>query len=308
MPVGNVSADAYMSQQFRYPNPFFDIASTYIPPTMKLLFQYTKYFYYANSTISPIIYKLSEYPITNIIYEKPKGGEDVNDNTKELWRRLMEDNLHIQRLQIEINLDYYIYGNAFLSIVYPFIRNLECPACQKKFIIGKVQWKWKNFKFLGNCPGCKRERVEFKVVDIPIKNRSLISLARWNPLNIDIDYNALTGKSTYIYHIIGKDRKAIMLGKKDYLESTPWLFIEAVKDNRDIILEPSNLFHFRRPTISDADMGWGMPVVMPVIKDAYYSQILRKGQEAIANEHIVPLRILFPPANADVSPYVTANL
>jgi len=308
MPVGSVSADAYVSREFRYPSPFFDIASTYIPPTVKLLFQYCKYFYYANSTISPIIYKLSEYPITNIIYEKPKGGEDVNDNTKELWRRMMEDNLHIQRLQIEINLDYYIYGNAFLSIVYPFIRNLECPACKKKSLIGKTQWKWKNFRFIGNCPLCKAEQQEFKVVDTPIKNRSMVALARWNPINVDIDYNALTGKSTYIYHIIGKDRKAIALGKKDYLETTPWIFIEAVKDNKDIILEPSNLFHFRRPAISDADMGWGMPVIMPVIKDAYYSQILRKSQEAIALDHIVPLRILFPAANADVSPYVTANL
>lgn len=308
MPVGNVSPEAYMSQSFRYPNPFFDIASTYIPPTVKLLFQYTKYFYYSNSTISPIIYKLAEYPITNIIYEKSRDGEDVNDKTKEIWRRLMEDNLHIQRLQIEVNLDYYIYGNAFLSIFYPFVRNLECPKCKKKTVIGKVPWKWKNFNFLGNCSQCKAELVQFKIVDVPIRNRSQISICRWNPINIDIDYNALTGKSTYIYHLIGKDRKAIMLGKKDYLETVPWLFIEAVRDNKDIILEPSNLFHFRRACLSDADMGWGMPVVLPVIKDAYYAQILRKGQEAIALDHIVPLRILYPTANAEVSPYVSVNL
>jgi hypothetical protein len=308
MPVGSVSAEAYVGSSFRYPNPFFDIASTYIPPTVKLLFQYTKYFYYSNSTISPIIYKLAEYPITSILYEKSRDGDDVNDKTKELWRRLMEDNLHIQRLQIEINLDYYVYGNAFISISYPFIRNLECPKCKKKTVIAKMKWKWKNFNFLGDCPQCKAEQVAFKVVDVPIRNRSQISICRWNPINIDIDYNALTGKSTYIYHIIGKDRKCIMLGKPDYLETVPWLFVEAVRDNKDIVLERSNLFHFRRACLSDADMGWGMPVILPVIKDAYYAQILRKGQEAVALEHIVPLRVLFPSQNADATPYVSVNL
>jgi len=308
MSTENLGSDSYSSREFRYPNPFFDIASTYVPPTVKLLFQYTKYFYYSNSTISPIIYKLAEYPITNIIYERTRDGEEISDTTKELWRKLLEENLHIQRLQIEINLDYYVYGNAFVSISYPFSRSLECPLCKNKVAIGKMQWKWKNFNFIGNCQKCKAEQIVFKAVDTPIRNRSKIAICRWNPMNIDIDYNALTGKSTYVYHITGKDRKAIMLGKRDYLETTPWVFIEAVKNNKDITLESSNLFHFRRACLSDADMGWGMPVMFPVIKDAYHSQILRKGQEAIALEHIVPLRVLFPSQNADATPYVSVNL
>lgn len=313
MSYAGTSPVTVTSAGLNYPSPYFDIASTYVPPTLKLLFSMTRYFYYSNSIISPTIYRLAEYPVTSVCYEKARGGEDVTDATKELWRRLLEETLHIQRLQIEINLDYYVYGNCFISISYPFVRNLECPSCKKKTAITKFKWgkdqlQWKRFQFVGPCPKCKREKVIFKVVDVPIRNRSQIKIIRWNPMQVDIEHNPLTGRSTYIYHVGAVERKAIQLGKKDALETTPWIFIEAVKKSGDVELEHSNLFHFKRPSISDQDMGWGMPLILPVIKDAYYAQILRKGQEAVAVEHIVPLRILFPTQNGDVSPFVSANL
>ena len=37
-----------------------------------------------------------------------------------------------------------------------------------------------------------------------------------------------------------------------------------------------------------------MPLIMPVLKDTFYLQILRKAREALAQEHIVPMRVLFP--------------
>lgn len=296
-----------------YPNPFYDISSTYIPPTLKLLFQMCRYMYYSNGTISPIIYKLSEYPVTNIVYEKPKGGEKVTDATKELWKKLLEEHLHIKRTQIEINLDYHVYGNAFISLSFPFSRQLECPACKKKTAISKFQWgkgslEWKRMTFLGKCPKCKREEQTFKVVDIPVRNRSRVKIIRWCPMHIDIKYNPLTGHSTYIYHIMGQERKKIQVGDPETLETTPWVFIDAVKNNRDVQLEDSNLFHFKRPCISDEDMGWGMPLILPAIKDAYYSQIMKKGQEAVMQEHIVPMRVLYPTETGTVSPFVSANL
>jgi hypothetical protein len=65
----------------------------------------------------------------------------------------------------------------------------------------------------------------------------------------------------------------------------------------------------KRPTIAQKDKGWGMPMILPVLKDTFYLQILRKAQEAIAVEHIVPLRLLFPQtASPDASVYSTVNL
>jgi len=52
-----------------------------------------------------------------------------------------------------------------------------------------------------------------------------------------------------------------------------------------------------------------MPMILPVLKDTFYLQILRKAQEAIAIEHIVPLRVLFPQsASSTADVYSTVNL
>jgi len=268
--------------RFKYPNPFFDIASTYIPPSIKTLFRYTKYFYYSNSIISPVIYKLSEYPITNLIYEKARGEQELSSQTREVWERLLEENLKLRRFQIEINLDYNVYGNCFVSIFYPFIRMLECPVCGKKTNVKKVQWKFTRWKFRGNCPACRAEDQEFKVVDKTIKNRKQVKLVRWNPMNISIDFNTITGKSTYIYQIPNREKNNIMAGKEGYIDTVPWVFVEAVKEGKNVELETENLFHFKRASISDSDMGWGMPIILPVIKLAYYLQVLRKGQECVS--------------------------
>jgi hypothetical protein len=133
-------------------------------------------------------------------------------------------------------------------------------------------------------------------------------MVRWNPFNVSIDHNTITDEREYWYRISNKDRKSIVKGKKSWIERTPWIFIEAVKKNKQIKLDTKNLYHMKRPTIADNDMSWGMPIILPVIKDAYWLQILRKANEAISLEHIVPWRILFPAANAEVSPYVSQNL
>jgi len=44
------------------------------------------------------------------------------------------------------------------------------------------------------------------------------------------------------------------------------------------------------------------------LKDLYHFYVLRRGQEAIINEHITPLDVIFPAANGKFDPYVHSNL
>ncbi|KKN37903.1 hypothetical protein LCGC14_0758830 [marine sediment metagenome] len=291
---------------FNYPSPFFDIASTYVPPSVKELFKWCRFFFYSHSIISPIIFKISEYPITGLIYQS-YSGTSLDQSTKEKWKTLLESTLKIKSRQIESLLDYNTYGNAFLSIMYPFKRYLVCESCDSRTAIEKTSYKWKDLKFFGECPKCN-QAVEYKVNDVEVKNRSKCRLIRWNPFNINIDHCGPTDERVYVYKIPNKDKKSIIAGKKFWIERAPYIFLEAARKNQDIELDPENLFHFKRPGIADNDMGWGMPIILPVLKDAYWLQILRKANEAISLEHIVPWRIIFPSANADTSPYVNLNL
>jgi hypothetical protein len=55
-------------------------------------------------------------------------------------------------------------------------------------------------------------------------------------------------------------------------------------------------------------MGWGKPAILSALADIWYMQTLRRGNEAIAAEHIVPFRTLFPAPTNAIDPFSQMNL
>lgn len=284
-----------------YPSPFFDVAQSYMPPTVKELLKWCAYFFYTDPLLGSVVYKIAEYPITDFIY----NSED--EYVRKRWKDVLEEILNIKPFLIEIGLDFFTFGNAFISINLPFKRLIRCSNCKHQEDIKEVKYKFKSWEFHYKCPSCKEEVVG-KTKDVPVKSPQDINFIRWDPKNIEIEYNPLTGKSRYRYRVPNKIRRAIMQGKADILNDIPWIFINAVKSNKDIILSPRNLFHFKRPTLAEQDQGWGKPLILHSMKRLFYLYVLRRAQEAIALQRILPLEFVFPQPNATQDPYQHVNL
>lgn len=286
-----------------YPSPFFDVAQSYMPPTVKELFKWCKFFFYTDPMIGSVVTKLAEYPITDFIYNTK------HRHIKDRWKKIFEDVMDLKPTLIQIGLDYFSYGNAFVSVNIPFKRFLLCKACKKSIPIdeSKVDWKFANWQFSFNCPTCK-QNVTAELKDVPLRNDHDVNLVRWDPQNIEIDYNPLTGRSKYRYRVPNKTRRDILLGRKDLMAEIPAIFIQAVKEKKDIILNTQNLFHFKRPTLAEQDMGWGKPIILHSLKRLFYLYVLRRAQEAIALQRILPLEFIFPQANSSQDPYQHVNL
>ena len=286
-----------------YPSPFFDIAQTYMPPTVKELFRWCQYFFYKDPMIGAVVTKIAEYPVTNFVYNADQ--KHVRDG----WKELLEDTLNMKPFLIEIGLDYFCYGNAFISINLPFIRWIQCPSCKAmhKLADESFKYQFRNYEFGFRCPSCQGNVVG-KIVDKPIRDRTGINFVRWDPKNIDIHYNPITGKSKYRYRIPNKIQKGIRLGSREILVDIPEVFLRALKKKRDIALSDQNLFHFKRPTLAEQDMGWGKPLIIHSMGRMFYLYVLRRAQEAIALQRIMPLEFIFPQANAQQDPYQHVNL
>lgn len=287
-----------------YPSPFFDIAHTYLPTTVKQMFRWCRYYFLTNPLINATVFKLSEYPVTDLIIDHP------NKDVTERWTEYFQDHLRFRAFQVEVGLDYHCYGNAFVSIGYPFKKYLKCTSCAYHAPADKIRshWVFTNYNFRLSCPKCG-SMGDAQVEDIYFRNPSGIKLIRWNPEDIEITYNDITGEYTYFYTIPATVRNDIIMGKKDVLEGIPQVFIAALRQQKGIVFSKDNLFHMRRPTIATHDRGWGIPLLLPVLKDVFYLQIMKKAQEAILLEHIVPLRILFPQAaSGTTDPFTTVNL
>jgi len=286
----------------RYPSPFFDIAHMYLPTSFKAMLKWCRYYFLTNPLINSVIYKMAEYPVTDLIFDSS------NESLVKKWRYFFDNVIQLKKFQIEAGLDYGTYGNCFVSIFYPFLKHLQCKRCRRLLDIRKTKYTFRSFKFHGTCPHCGNYGA-FDVRDIYIKSVRDIRLIRWNPEYVTILHNDATGESEYYYRVPPQLANDIRMGKKHIIEKVPQIFIDAMEDNKSLKFSRDNLFHMKRPTIAQKDKGWGLPMALPVLKDVFYLQILRKAQEAIGIEHIVPLRILFPQtssASADV--YGTVNL
>lgn len=287
-----------------YPNPFFDIAHTYLPTTIKQMFRWCRYYFLTNPLINTVVFKMSEYPVTDIIIDHP-DKQVVNR-----WTEYFQDHLRYRAFQVESGLDYNCYGNCLASIGYPFKKYLTCRSCRKSEPAEKLRpyWQLVNYEFRLTCPSC-HQTAEAIAHDQYVKNANGIRMIRWNPEDVEISYNDITGEYTHFYTVPATVRNDITMGKKDVVENIPQIFIQALKEQKGIIFSKQNLFHLRRPTLATQDRGWGIPLLLPVLKDVFYLQIMRKAQETILLEHALPLRVLFPQAGSGSSdPFTSINL
>jgi intein/homing endonuclease len=287
----------------RYPNQFFDLSQQYMPPTIKELFRWCTFYFYNSPLIGSSIKKISRYPITDLIFE------DELDSVRDVWRTILVDELKLKDRLMEVNLDYHVYGNAFVSIHLPFTRFLICQGCKYRQPIRQWDWSFNggDYHFTGVCAECnKRGAVDVK--DVPYKDRKSIRLIRWNPENIHIKFNDYTGRYIYMYSVPGKLRSMIQRGDKDVLEDIPLVVLDALKKRRLIRLDDRAIKHLKNPTLAEQDQGWGKPTIIHVLKDMFYFYTLRRAQEAIALEHIVPFDIIYPMPNAQQDPYIHTDL
>jgi hypothetical protein len=291
-------------QGVNYPSPFFDIAHTYLPVTVKQLFKWCRYYFLTNPLINATVFKLSEYPVTDIIIDH----EDPE--VKKRWTEYFQDHLRYRSFQVESGLDFHAYGNGYVSLGFPFKKFLFCNACNFRDEASKIRTNWifTNFNFRLTCPRCGRVG-DATPKDVYYKNASGIKTIRWNPEDVEVRYNDMTGDYTYFYDIPAIIRNDIVIGRKDVVDGIPQVFIQAMREQKGVIFSKDNFFHMRRPTLAGQDRGVGVPLLLPVLKDTFYLQIMKKAQEAILVEHIVPLRVIFPQAGSGSSdPYTTINL
>lgn len=287
----------------RYPNPFFDLAQQYMPQTIKELFRWCTFYYYSSPIIGAAIKKISRYPITDLIFE------DEHETVRDLWQTVLVDHLRLKDRLMEINLDFHTYGNAFVSLHKPFTRFLKCKKCGYNAPIKNWNWNYRfnGYAFEGVCKGCDG-RVECSVKDVPYKDIKGLRLIRWNPENINIKHNEYTGRSVYMYTVPYKLRMAIQRGDKDIIEDIPQIVLEAVRLRRMIKFNHENMKHLKAPTLAEQDQGWGKPIILHVLRDMFYFYTLRRAQEAIAQEHILPFDMIYPMPNAQMDPYVHTDL
>lgn len=287
-----------------HPNPFFDVLTGFVPRKLKDLFRWAEYLYANSPAIYAGLQKLSSYTVTRVTVETADAAQ------KALWTNALTKHISVRANGIDTGLDKRIYGNSFISIYKPFDRFLICGGCKSRTGIHHVKYVFqlKTLKFKYQCAACKQPTTG-TISDTRAKDIKRVSIIRWDPKLIDIDYNPITGKSRYYYTIPGDLKTKVEKGNTHIINTMPVEFLKAIQQNKTFEFAPGQIYHMKMPAPAGLDAQWGMPSLLSTIKMFYYAAVLRKANEAIALDHVVPLRVLHPaPGAGNETPAQQLNL
>lgn len=210
------------------------------------------------------------------------------------------------------------YGNSFTSLLVPFRRYLSCKNCGLEMPLDKVYnspqcaFKWQNFEFHATCPKCRASGA-WNHIDRRSTDAQNMRVKRWSPHEIDILWDPYTDACSYVWKIPQDYRALIKAGHLHHLERASWEVIQAVKNEQNLMFDAGVVYHLREDALAGMrNRGWGISRILTNFRQAWYTQILHRYNEAIALDYVIPFRVITPaPRGGDsqsADPVHTINL
>lgn len=280
-----------------YGDPMRLWAHSFSSRNLKQLFRWTEYLYYNSAQIFAGTRKFAEYPITELEYMSE------SDKLTALYRRLLEDIVGIKRNLIKASIDLQVYGNSFTSIHLPFKRYLKCSKCQFKQVAEIIDYTYNpnTAEFKHTCGDCGAKATSIVVDTLQISPEK-INIVRWDPKLIQISYNSVTGESEYYLQVPSELKSKVQGGDKHLITTLPKPILETIAAGELFKFNNDEIFHMRADAPAGVQSGWGYPPLVACMPLFYHASVLRKANESIALERIVPMRVMHPQAisgNAD---------
>jgi hypothetical protein len=268
-----------------HPNPYYTYSQVYTPRRLKDMFKWCEFLFYNSAHVYSTLRKFGEYPITEITYDT------TNQVLKEKHQYLLEKVIHARDLLIEVTLDKYVYGNAFISMYQPFVRYLECPNCNTLTNIQNIDYKFKLKPFIFSfvCPGCKRTAAagEEHIHDRKLMLSRRINFIRWDPKLMDIDHNPMTGESVYYYNVPVTVTSRVQEGHRTLIDTMPLGFLKAIRDKKQFKFAKNAVYHLKIGGPAGIEPQWGLPPLIAATQGFHHAAILKKANECISLEALM---------------------
>lgn len=260
-----------------YTSPMLTLSDFKMPKTTTEFFKWCKYYYTFDPLIAGAINACATFPITEIYLEDMVANEGEGQISDEgiAGEDGESDTLKLYK-KVLLNNIKLVDLCILIGIDYYLYGNCFVFGEMKQGQDGKPEWS---------------------------------NVIRLDPNKIYIDYNAVDQSRRYRW-VVPENIAKICREKapKEEYAKIPEIIKKAVAEKKSILLNSKNIYHFSRPSDSGGDGGvWGVPIIAHVLKLVTYRNILRQAQEAIAREHIVPMRIFYMQSSGPGSDYMQTN-
>lgn len=292
-----------MGSGTQYPDPFNDVASMAMPNNLRSALYWSEYIFSMFGTYRMAMERVISYFITDVEIL------DTSDDETEKWNAFLDETLDVKSIMHNMLRNKLCYGNSFCSVVRPFVRFLVCPKCGYLSPLREVHSNH-HFQFAyhpgdpdkafnATCPQCKRSGA-WKVKDEDDDNEKKLKVKIWNPHEIEILHDTFTDDVAYLWRIPEDYKRQIRSspdgkGNLFALERVPKEVMRAIANNQIYRFNPDAVYHMKEPTLSGiVNRGWGIPRIISNFRQIWYVQVLRRFNEAIALDYVIPFRIITP--------------
>jgi hypothetical protein len=306
-----------------YANPHTTIAIRDIPTDIRQVMRLCRFYYHQDALLGAIVEKMSEYPITDLVIEDADDARvPLSTKDRKRWDQLVDTSMDLRSTLRNINIDKYVFGVSVHYLHLPFVRycrplgetedGKDIPIKSFAEIKARVQQipgsvTDVEMHILGRRTG-ETGFKEYTVVDRRSRARRGCRLTRLNPLRLSTQYEPTSGAQAWFLMPDPVIRHGIENNTRVVIENADMRFIAGAVLNRNIQLNPDRLWVAKAPESPGIWEGWGVPPLFRVLEDTYYYKILRRANEALAQEHVTPFRILSPGVAGDVSALRSLNL
>ncbi len=287
-----------------FPSPFLDMASLAMPEQNKNALEWCEYIWDMNETYRQAQERKISYFLTEIEIGSADPNKAIGDDEKDKWRNFNEE-MGLKNIIQMLDRDRECYGNSFATVMVPFKRFLVCPKCHAQFPLSEMfnnreafKFEWQLPNFVASCPACKTGsgfRGVWHVNDMPEDLEKKLKVKLWSPHEIEILHDLYSDETSYIWRIPEDYKKQIRTGHLWHLERASLQVIKAIQNNNLFRFNPDVIFHMKEPVVSGRrTRGWGLSRILVNFRQIWYVQVLRRYNEAIGLDYIIPFRLITP--------------
>jgi hypothetical protein len=285
-----------------FPDPFKDFSSLSMPTAWKSIQYWAEYVWNINGPYAAAHERIVSHFVTSLEIN------DVKSSEKEKWEELFAMRCPALQAVKAALVNRACYGNAWITLLTPFSRFLTCPRCASSWRIN-VMHEHDVFglgldgsTFKATCPRCKVG--SGYTGNFIIDDRSLSSSGKfipkiWSPHEIDLINDPWTGDSDVYWRIPEDYKNQLKQGPRGICltlaETIPEDVLKACASNQHYKFDRDAIYHMKEPTLAGIiNRGYGIPKLFRHFRQVWYLQVLRRYNEALAMDYVIPFRLITP--------------
>lgn len=309
-PGDNDAMAIWTGQKRVFEDPFLLPSSNSIPTELQSALDFCLYLYYLNPLYRRASIRVVSHFVTDIEFVGKAGDQKERDDLKSY----LIDKLDLFGTLLEVGQEWSCYGNCFLRLHLPFDRVLidHRNGKYKEYAISMfgsdVKYDYKSMKYdvpdptTMDKPKEKRVRIKLDFVDRPSRDKDRVKLRKIDPRQIVLQHSFLSGKTQVLYRFEPEFVTLIRNSVMYQVNETPMSMLKAIALEQDFLFNEGQVFHFRAPTITGvSNFGWGMPETIANYRHIHQLQVLRKIDEVVGLDYMLPFRLFSPVASTQAN-------